>query len=47
MNNKERFEKIKSNEKRIEELTKQRNETMRKLMKLYEIEKKKGGIRND
>ena len=39
MNNKERFEKIKSNEKRIEELTKQRNETMKEILKLYEIER--------
>ena len=37
MSNKERINKIKSNEKRIAELTKQRNQTMREIMKLYEI----------
>ena len=41
MSNKERINKIKSNEKRIMELTKQRNETMRELFRIYE-EKKKG-----
>ena len=37
MNNKERIQKIKANEKKIAELTKQRNQTMREIMKLYEI----------
>ena len=41
MSNKERINKIKSNEKRLMELTKQRNETMRELFRIYE-EKKKG-----
>ena len=46
MSNKERINKIKSNEKRIMELTKQRNETMRELFRIYE-EKKKGNDKND
>ena len=41
MSNKERINKIKANEKKIMELTKQRNETIKKLFRIYE-EKKKG-----
>lgn len=40
MNNKERINKIKSNEKKIAELIIKRNETMNKIMKLYEIERR-------
>ena len=40
MDNKERIEKIKENEEKIAELTKQRNETMRELFRIY-LEKKK------
>ena len=39
MDNKERIEKIKENEEKIAELIKQRNETMRKLFRIY-LEKK-------
>ena len=36
MTNKEKIERIKSNENRIAELIRQRNETMKKIMELYE-----------
>ena len=36
MDNKERIEKIKENEEKIAELTKQRNETMYQILRLYE-----------
>ena len=36
MTNKEKIDKIKSNENRIAELIRQRNETMKKIMELYE-----------
>ena len=39
MNNKERIEKIKANEKKIREITAKRNETMREIIKMYEIER--------
>ena len=40
MNNKERIiNKIKANEKKINELRMKRNETMNKILKLYEIER--------
>ena len=39
MNDKERIEKIKANKKKIAEITKQRNETMRQILKLYEKER--------
>ena len=35
MTNKEKIERIKSNENRIAELIRQRNETMKKIMELY------------
>lgn len=35
MTNQEKIERIKSNELRIDELIKQRNETMNKIMELY------------
>ena len=39
MNKKERIEKIKANEEKIREITVKRNETMREILKLYEIER--------
>ena len=39
MNDKERIEKIKANEKKIAELRVKRNETMRQILKLYEKER--------
>ena len=38
-NKKEIINKIKDNEKKIAEITAKRNETMNKIMKLYEIER--------
>ena len=37
MSNKEIIQKIRANEKKINELTKQRNETIGQIMKLYEM----------
>ena len=42
MNNQERIEKIKANEKKIAEITAKRNETMNKILKLYEKEIERG-----
>ena len=42
MSNKERINKIKANEKKIEEIIVKRNETMKKIMKLYEKEIERG-----
>ena len=46
MTNKEKIERIKFNQEKIDELIKQRNETMRKLFRIY-LEKKARESQNE